>query len=149
MLIEQKCHICDSDSYTVVHEDKNSQASEASPESYKITDHGVDAVRVIRCHKCGLSFQSPRPVPENIINNYEAMVDDKYLEEEQGRRASARNILKYLNREVKGKGAILDIGCATGFLLDEAKKDGWNVHGVETSHWAAQYAKDNFDLKNI
>ena len=35
-----------------------------------------------------------------------------------------------------------DVGCATGFLLDQARKQGWEVYGVELSAWAVDYAKN-------
>jgi SAM-dependent methyltransferase len=76
------------------------------------------------------------------------MVDEKYLEEERGRRLSAIPILKML-KKLKTNGKLLDIGCATGFLLDEAKKQGWDVYGVELSQWAVDYSKDKLGLKNV
>ena len=83
------------------------------------------------------------------MDNYISMTDDKYLEEEEGRRASARYILKYLNKRKDGKGTLLDIGCAAGFLLDEARKDGWDVYGVELSEWAVKHAREKMGLKNV
>jgi 2-polyprenyl-3-methyl-5-hydroxy-6-metoxy-1,4-benzoquinol methylase len=36
--------------------------------------------------------------------------------------------------------SVIDIGCATGYFLDIAKKRGWKTHGVEISEFAAQEA---------
>ena len=41
------------------------------------------------------------------------------------------------------------MGCATGFLLDQARKQGWEVYGVELSAWAVDYAKNKLQLPNI
>jgi SAM-dependent methyltransferase len=76
------------------------------------------------------------------------MADDFYVQEEAGRRQSADIILKYL-KKLNKKGRILDVGCATGFLLDQARKQGWEVYGVELSAWAVDYAKDKLQLPNI
>ena len=77
-----------------------------------------------------------------------AMADDFYTHEEAGRRRSADSILKYL-KKINKKGRILDVGCATGFLLDQARKQGWEVYGVELSAWAVDYAKNKLQLPNI
>lgn len=41
---------------------------------------------------------------------------------------------------------LLDIGCATGVLLDIARKRGCDVFGVEVSPELSAYARDNFEL---
>ena len=43
-------------------------------------------------------------------------------------------------------GALLDVGCATGFFLDEARQAGWDVRGCEVSEWAATSARQRFGL---
>jgi SAM-dependent methyltransferase len=47
------------------------------------------------------------------------------------------------------KGRILDVGCFNGYFLDEARKNGWDVYGVEPTAPAATYAKDELKLKNV
>jgi SAM-dependent methyltransferase len=73
------------------------------------------------------------------------MVDAAYLEEEKGRRLSARRLLRKLNAFMK-PGSLLEIGSATGFFLDEAARCGWQVYGVEVSEWATRYAKEKLNL---
>ena len=142
-----KCHMCGSDSYDVI-------INTLKPDSdfkysYKITDHSVADVRVVTCKKCHLSYLNPQPKPDIIIENYVSMVDEKYISEEYGRRASARYILKYLNKVKPQKGRLLDLGCAAGFFLDEARKDGWDVYGIEASQWAVNYAQQQLGLNNV
>jgi len=76
------------------------------------------------------------------------MFDEAYVKEERGRRLSVQPMLKVL-RKYKKKGKLLDIGCSTGFLLDEARKQGWQAYGIELSKWAVEYAKDKLGLENI
>jgi len=42
---------------------------------------------------------------------------------------------------------VLDIGCAHGFFLDEARKLGHEVYGLELSEEGYHYATDNLGLK--
>ena len=77
---------------------------------------------------------------------YIEMVDHDYVREEPGRRASARAILKKLKAYKKGPARLLEVGCAVGFLLDEAKKQGWEPYGVELSKWAVVHAREKFAL---
>jgi 2-polyprenyl-3-methyl-5-hydroxy-6-metoxy-1,4-benzoquinol methylase len=41
---------------------------------------------------------------------------------------------------------LLDVGCAAGFLLDEARRRGWEVRGVEISRDLGEYARDRLGL---
>jgi SAM-dependent methyltransferase len=74
------------------------------------------------------------------------MDDETYLAEEQGRRRTARRLLRRLRRHVPG-GRLLDVGCGHGLLLDEARRLGYDVEGVELSTTAARYARENLGLR--
>jgi SAM-dependent methyltransferase len=41
---------------------------------------------------------------------------------------------------------LLDVGCAAGFLLDEARRRGWEVRGVELSRDLGEFARSHFGL---
>ncbi len=44
---------------------------------------------------------------------------------------------------------LLDIGCATGFFLEVARQDGWEVYGVEPNPYMADFAqKEGLDVRN-
>lgn len=147
MSVEIKCRLCGNDTYRVVYD---ALTTTIDPETlYKITDHDPNAsLRVVSCRHCGLSFLNPHHDARKLIDNYVSMTDDTYMLEEAGRRSSARQILKRLRKYTSGT-RLLDIGCATGLLLDEASKMGWEVYGVELSHWGVNYATDKLGLKNI
>ena len=149
MSIKVLCNLCGSDHYTVVYDTFSKYQEDSHSDSYKITDHSVDLpVRIVKCCKCGLIYMNPRLDQSRIQKNYEDMADDFYMHEEAGRRKSADTILKYLKKMDK-KGRILDVGCATGFLLDQARAQGWEVYGIELSAWAVDYAKNKLQLPNI
>ncbi|MBU2082177.1 class I SAM-dependent methyltransferase [Patescibacteria group bacterium] len=69
-----------------------------------------------------------------------------YIEDEETLRINARYILsefpEFKNRLPK----MLDIGCAYGFLLDEARKLGWGTEGLEFSTEATNYAVNKLNL---
>ncbi|MBI4432245.1 MAG: methyltransferase domain-containing protein [Candidatus Omnitrophica bacterium] len=101
--------------------------------------------KIVRCASCGLVYAVPSSLNE-IKMDYAQMVDPDYLEQERGRRAQAGIVLKRIARYKRG-GRILDIGCGPGFFLDEAKKKGWDVAGVDLSAWAKSYNRDNFGIE--
>ena len=144
MLKELKCDLCGSISQKVIY--KSKKLNQNSP--YFITETNLSPPsKIACCNSCGLIFAVPMQNDDAFLNAYVKMADKKYIEEEFGRRLSARSILKKLNRFKRHGNRLLDIGCSTGFLLDEARNIGWDVYGVELSTWASQYANEKFNLK--
>lgn len=149
MLKTVKCNLCGSGRYSVVYKTYAGDISDVDMESYTITENRRSMpLRIVRCLKCGLVYANPRPPIVSLIANYTKMADPEYLQEERGRRLSAQSILKELAR-LKKTGKLLDVGCATGFLLDEARKLGWEAHGIDLSKWAVDYARNELGLTNI
>jgi len=70
-----------------------------------------------------------------------------YPDNEHDHRLNARQILRLLGRHAKGKGRLLDVGCAYGFLPHEAGLAGWDAEGVEPSRAAQQYAVEKLGVK--
>ena len=142
---EATCLICHCPDYTVVYQSGNRPHN--SPQKYLISeDRLTPPERIVKCTQCGFVYAHPRIETQDVLSAYIHMHDENYIKEEVGRRASARIILNLLEKFCKDKGRLLDIGCSTGFLLNEAQKRGWEVAGVELSEWAAEYAKKNFHL---
>ncbi|MCX5687440.1 MAG: class I SAM-dependent methyltransferase [Candidatus Omnitrophica bacterium] len=144
MFKKKECDICGSTDREIIYSSKKiSQNS-----SYFVTEENLShPSRIARCNNCGFIFAIPSEDPNVFFNAYIKMVDEKYVEEEFGRRLSARSILRKLNRFKKSGNKLLDIGCCTGFLLDEARNMGWDTSGVELSTWASRYATEKFNLK--
>lgn len=135
---------CGSNHYKVIYKPKKDAALQ--PQAYTITDDSsILREQIVRCLNCGLMYVNPRINARSLYSNYLNMVDERYMEEEVGRRITAKRILSALGK-YKKPGKLLEVGCATGLLLDEARKVGWEVHGVEISRWASQIAKERFSL---
>lgn len=74
---------------------------------------------------------------------------DDYASLESGLRITARSRLRCIDKiggrtvPSNGHGAatLLDVGCSTGTFLDEARRRGWEVRGLEVSAYAAEVAR--------
>jgi SAM-dependent methyltransferase len=110
----------------------------------------VQGHAVYSCGSCGLRWV-PGLQPAELGSFYDATYFSgdigyyNYLADEQILRENARAILKVLGSLPEG-GRLLDVGCAHGFLLDEARKLGWQVSGVELSEEAGGFARKTFGL---
>ena len=127
---------------------------------------GTDAYRMfrkndvdfLRCQSCGLEFVHPMPDMEamralysseryystdNISQyGYDDYVRNKHLTVNLFNRR-LDDILLYTGDR---RGRLLDVGCATGVLLELARLRGWQVSGVDVSQYATGIARDYYNL---
>lgn len=113
----------------------------------------VEGFRVWKCSACGLFW-----VPgisdadlqgfyesEYFVGSHEYGYAD-YIATEAVLRANARSFLDIIARRLAASGRagrrLLDVGCAHGFLVDEASKAGFDAEGVDCSVEAARYARE-------
>jgi SAM-dependent methyltransferase len=106
-----------------------------------------------RCCNCGIWITTPPPT-NSLKQTVECEYEDDYYTSwainEQGfenlkkiKSATFDIILKTLEKFLK-PGTLLDVGCAMGFSLDEAKNRGWNPYGIDISRYACKIARQNF-----
>jgi SAM-dependent methyltransferase len=121
-------------------------AGALSPTNHRTGEHGD----LYRCVECGTVQQPSLPPAVELAGLYREMSDDAYLAEQAGRRATAGRLLDLIGRHVAA-GRLLDVGCGHGLLLDEARRRGYEVEGVELSRSAATYARDvlGLDVREI
>jgi len=131
MLENIKCNICGSNDY----EEKF---------------YSVPSGFLVRCKKCDLYYVNPRNTKFLITKAKERIlrpeIDESKLIQEKNRRKEFKKYLKKINQFSHKKGRILDIGCNIGIFLDEARKDGWEVYGVEPAYGAYKYATEILKL---
>src|SRR3954451_20301751 len=115
----------------------------ASAEAFSPTNHAAGAYAdLYACERCGTVQQPSLPRGDALLDLYRRMHDEDYLDEEDGRRRTARRLL----RLIPPGGRLLDGGCGHGLLLDEARAAGFEVEGLELSRDAAAYARDQLGL---
>lgn len=142
------CGLCGGTRYYLVHRQKRSIARASSPHSaYTISEtHLEKPDKIVRCMSCGFVYAVLKEPVGDLVRDYTDMVDPEYATEEKGRRKQAQAILKFLS-QLKTGGKLLDVGCGPGFLLAEAKAQGWRVQGVDLSSWAKDTAMERFGVE--
>src|SRR4051794_18684509 len=113
----------------------------------------VNAYRIVRCQSCGLVFVGTCSSAEDLTALYdepywEDAADvgyDGYAAAEERKRRHFRTLLDGVEALVR-PGAMLEVGSAYGYFLDEARRRGWTVRGIEPSAHAADYARRKLGL---
>ena len=117
-----------------------------SPEDFSPTCHRPRAYSdLYRCRECGTVQQPSLPDGAELGDLYREMDDADYLAEEAGRRSTANWLLDLVEQR-RPSGRMLEIGCGHGLLLDEARRRGWDVQGLELSSRSAAYCRDVLNL---
>jgi SAM-dependent methyltransferase len=103
-----------------------------------------------RCSQCGFLFDAGHSAEElqelygdDYFEAYSGGGD--YAEAEEQRRTEARKRIEWL-KQYKQSGSVFEVGAASGFFLDEARKAGYEVAGVEPAPGVAEYARERFSL---
>lgn len=108
------------------------------------------AVKV--CADCSLYYLSPRLTPQDAQRLYQSDTYfaggknsvsgyDDYQVQEDSLRATFRMLLQRLERQGVCGGALLEVGCGPGYLLDEARTHFADRAGVELSPATAEEAR--------
>ena len=109
---------------------------------------------IYRCRSCDMGFLSRVPTREALETLYSASYFTAggfegypdYVGDEPVHRQQARHYLRDLAREGIRPGTVLDVGCAAGFFLDEARRAGWRTAGCDVSEYAVRHAREHLGL---
>jgi 2-polyprenyl-3-methyl-5-hydroxy-6-metoxy-1,4-benzoquinol methylase len=112
-----------------------------NPSRHRVGEH----YDLYRCVDCGTVNQPGLPPGTELQDLYRVVHDERYLPEERGRRRTAGRLLDLLSAQVP-HGHLLQVGCGYGLLLDEARRRGYEVDGVEVSVEAARHAQEVLGL---
>src|SRR5213594_1127797 len=109
----------------------------------------VDGTLIVKCADCGLVRQETRPLATAAMYDSEYYATDNpkggyanYFLDSDVNRRTFRDRIQAIERRNGRRGRLLDVGCALGDFLLEAKASGWDVEGVEVSSFAAQRARE-------
>lgn len=112
--------------------------------------------QIQECTNCELWVTNPRPSDEDLGSYYDTPDYISHTNAKKGvidymyhwvREYSLKKKVALINHLVPDKGQLLDYGAGTGHFLNAAKKQGWQVSGVEPSSDARRVANDKNSLE--
>jgi len=98
----------------------------------------------VQCRACGLIYQNPQPVFTDLQERYR----DDYFAYEINNETNFFNLMKLgladihfdtITQHFPEHKNFLDIGCATGMLLEHLRAKGWQTQGVDICKESAAY----------
>ncbi len=105
-----------------------------------------------RCNTCSLIYQYPQPVQSDLSCRY----DNKYFEYEIGNEKIFFGLMLKTLQDIdfnkrtlamlEERPEFLDVGCATGMLLEHMESIGWKSRGVELCSSSALYGQERRSL---
>jgi SAM-dependent methyltransferase len=117
-----------------------------------------DGHDIVRCPSCGLVFRADLPDEHELCQIY----DEDYFRDQPDRanrhgyadylrdaplhRANARRRLRLLAARMPRRGRLLDVGCAGGFFVDEARRAGWEASGIDVSAAMVDWARSELGV---
>lgn len=113
--------------------------------------------RIVECEVCGLVRRDPIPHEVDLLAVYRSAEYFRlartggigygdYYADEPVYRSYFRRKMRTLARFRAPPGHLLEIGAAAGYALDEARRIGWTVRGLEVSPSAARHAAGRLGL---
>jgi 2-polyprenyl-3-methyl-5-hydroxy-6-metoxy-1,4-benzoquinol methylase len=112
------------------------------------TSTSLETENIVKCRECGLIFTNPRPRLALLRSLYYEGEDRDYIAQQAERINIFQRTIRFIEKFCPG-GNILDIGCATGLLLEVARKRNWNTRGVELNRFFADFARMKLNLDVI
>ena len=101
---------------------------------------------IVQCPRCGLVSSIPTLDENEIIGNYEEVVDEQYLREEESRRQLFSWFVDRLDGYVTPGRRLLEVGANMGLFLSVASNAGWQARGIEPSRWAVDQGRSRFGV---
>ena len=142
------CNLCGANNYKVLYEARyENETQKDLIEKFRAAGDETLIDQVVKCKKCGFIYVNPRIQGQYILQGYSEGSDETHVGQAKGRELTFAKNLKLINKYAPKKGRILDIGTAGGSFLYVAKKDGWEVHGVEPNKWMAQWGKKHYGIE--
>lgn len=130
-----KCWICAGQKWQIFK--PSNLGDKISSEDFKITDARYGRTgQIMQCLSCG--FKQVSDI-EGVLKFYETLEDSDYDLNRVERGLQARKIIEAASK-YRPSGRLLDIGAASGILMEQAIKMGYTCEGVEPSKALTQLA---------
>ncbi|MDD3065330.1 MAG: class I SAM-dependent methyltransferase [Endomicrobiaceae bacterium] len=103
------------------------------------------------CPACLVEFLLPQITLDETRKMYNEYYKDFEINNSQISNLKKQTFLQYIRclKKYKSGGNILDIGTCSGFLLEVAMNEGFNVFGIELSEYAGKIAENKFGSDKI
>tara|TARA_R110000744_G_scaffold346008_2_gene451480 strand:+ start:2224 stop:3006 length:783 start_codon:yes stop_codon:yes gene_type:complete len=142
-----KCLYCGSEEYDIIYKFNDIPKRKRIGKSKDI----------VKCKNCSLQYCHPRNLEESMLDTYE---NDYWYEfqTQVGERSIvdrtedfefiSKERIQYIHNFQKPKplDKFLDIGCAQGFLVNEAQKKGYNAHGIDLNNKDIEIGKSRYNV---
>lgn len=125
--MEKRCIICD---------------GRKNKKLYKLNGYSI-----LKCSSCHFIFTYPLPTNAELQKLYNKFTYEEGFANEKLIRRDAKRILSNIKKIKHKKGTLLDMGAGAGFLLDEARKQGWKTQGIEIAPIPLAHAEKKLKLK--
>ncbi len=112
----------------------------------------IDGASYVSCRNCRLILQNPQPIHEALSARY----DSEYFNYEINNEESFLKLMllglhdagffEHIVPSLPDKRKILDVGCATGRLLNHFKQSGWDTAGSELCRESVDYGNRNYSV---
>ena len=101
---------------------------------------------IVICNNCGFIYVNRVPSRSYLNNFYRNFDYHDIKKAEIVIRRDAQRSLQKIDQFVTKPVKLLDVGCGRGFFLDEARKRGWEVSGIDYSNRVINYATNFLKL---
>ena len=138
------CSLCGRDDWSVRFPSTLNGSANMDMTAFRCTSAGYGQhPQIVQCRYCGYVYANPRWVSDQLLDAYQAVEDETYVRERQGRELTFRCHLDSLHRLSGPPGGrrLLDVGAYIGVFVEVAREVGWDASGVEPSRWAVDVAR--------
>lgn len=98
---------------------------------------------LVRCNRCGSAFSTSAPTVKFYEDQYSITQDS--IDDTEHRRLfrfpEQVRWLRHIRATYPSGSTLLDIGCDKGYFLDQARRHGYDVQGIEPSRAARSYCE--------
>lgn len=108
---------------------------------------------IVKCAKCGTVYLRTRFTQDQMVFEYQRYADEgshlslpRNTEEVHASGLRRDNFMKKVLSLTRSKGTLLDVGCAWGAFLDNARSKGFKVKGIEITQRTADFAIQSMGL---
>ena len=144
--VQRACALCGAPEQVLLY--PATAAGDLSPAEFSCTSAMLSVHDdILQCPCCGMVSSSPTGEPRQIVEQYEGVVDETYLTEEEGRRELFDWVLDRMGGYALGGRRLLEVGSHVGLFLECARGSGWEPRGIEPSRWAVETGRKRFGVE--